>query len=289
MHELRVEPGDQGRGAPRPDADAVRERIESRSRDDYAADQERAANREVLRRFEPRQAGLPEVSAGDAASYLDLHRADRPWLAPVRSCSPEVQRVFAALDQGGGHAHIRHEGWVTEEMNELRLRRLEDPAQLDAAKRAAGIDGLLPGDQWHRCGSIATRITDPVAFAVTMARGVEQRDVRAALETEFRQKRPPGPVTLPIADLLGPYGHRYCAGWQLEMVGGSMKTAREQRDKWVEARGRGNVMCGAEPKACPVDTFSGGTVTFAFGPNPARNGYEIVTMYVNPAEGRDAR
>ena len=77
--------------------------------------------------------------AGRGSTY----EAGRPWLAAARGCSPEVQRVFATLDQGGGHAHIRHEGWVTEEMNELRLRCLEDPAQLDTAKRAAGIDGLL--------------------------------------------------------------------------------------------------------------------------------------------------
>lgn len=48
-----------------------------------------------------------------------------------------MQRIFAALDQGHGHAHIRHEGWVTEEMNERRVRSLEDPAQLDPTKRVA--------------------------------------------------------------------------------------------------------------------------------------------------------
>jgi len=81
---------------------------------------------EVLRRFEPRQAGLPEISAGDAAAYLNAHHIERPWLAAARDCGPEVQRIFAELDQGGGHAHIRHEGWVTEEMNEQRVANLED-------------------------------------------------------------------------------------------------------------------------------------------------------------------
>jgi len=76
--------------------------------------------------FEPRQAGLPEISAGDAAAYLNAHHIERPWLAAARDCGPEVQRIFAELDQGGGHAHIRHEGWVTEEMNEQRVAYLED-------------------------------------------------------------------------------------------------------------------------------------------------------------------
>jgi hypothetical protein len=289
VHELRDgpdEPGDGGRaGRGVPDAGAVRERIEPRSRDEYAAGLERDANLEVLRRFEPRRAGLPEVGAGDAAAYLDANEAGRPWLAAARGRPPEVQRVFAALDQGGGHAHIRHEGWVTEEMNELRLRCLEDPAQLDAAKRSAGIDGLLGGDQRHRCGSIATRITDPDAFAVAVTRGAEHPDVRAALQAEFKEKGVPGPVVLPIADLLGPHGHQYCTGWQLEAVDGSMKTARARRDAWAEARGREDILGGPEPKARPVETFEGGTVNFAFGPNRARTGYEIVTMYVNPPDG----
>ncbi len=49
---------------------------------------------EVLRRFEPRQAGLPEISAGDAAAYLNAHHIERPWLAAARDCGPEVQRIW---------------------------------------------------------------------------------------------------------------------------------------------------------------------------------------------------
>jgi len=225
----------------------------------------------------------------DAAEYLDKHQGERPWLSVARDRPPEVQRVFAALDQGGGHAHIRHEGWVTEEMNERRVRNLHDPAQLDPAKRAAGIDGLAPGDKPHRCGSIVTRITSSDAFAVALAKGAEHQDVRAALGTEFRERRVPAPVVLPIAGILGRDGHRFCSGWQLEPVDGSMRTARNLRDAWASAR------AGPEPKTHRVETFDGGTATFIFGPNRARDGYEIVTMYVNPPEGpagqqgRDAR
>ena len=171
-------------------------------------------------------------------------------------------------------------------MNERRLRCLEDPAQLDVTKRVAGIDGLASGDQLHRCGSTATRITGPHGFAVAVARGVEHPDVQAALQAEFKEKWAPRQVVLPIADTLGADGHRYCTGWQLQPVDGSMKTARANRDAWAQARARDAIPNGPEPKARPVETFDGGTMTFMFGPNRAHNGYEIVTMYVNPPEGK---
>jgi hypothetical protein len=282
---------------------ALRQRVEPRSRTEYAADLEQRtvsgwaqdrmdAPAQDLRRFEPRRAGLPEVSASEAMAYLDAHRVGRPWLAAAGSCPPEVQRIFAALDQGGGHAHIRHEGWVTEEMIQRRVAYLEDPAQLDATKRSAGIDGVASGNKPHRCGSIATRITDPEAFAFAVTRAAEHPDVRAALETDFKERRAPGHVVLPIGDLLGSNGYRYCAGWQLEAVDGSMKTARERRDTFAASLARNAIPDGPEPKVRPVGTFDGGTMVLTFGPNRARNGYEIVTMYVNPPEhvsGRDAR
>lgn len=119
------------------DADAVRLRVEPRSRAEYAAYLEqraaegccRAAGGEVLRRFQPGRAGLPETGGGEPAAYLEAHRAERPRLGAAAGCPAEVQRVFAALDRGGGHAHIRHEGWVAEEMNRRRVAYLEDPAQ----------------------------------------------------------------------------------------------------------------------------------------------------------------
>ena len=225
--------------------------------------------------FEPRRAGLPEISIKDATAYLDKHHAERPWLSVARDCPPEVQRMFAALDQGGGHAHIRHEGWVTEEMNERRLRSLEDPAQLDPAKRAAGIDGLTAGDIPHRCGDIASRIIDPEIFAAAFARGVEHPDVRAALNSNGSR---PEPVILPISDVLGDDGHKFCSGWQLEPVNGSMEEARAVRRAWAADN-----QSGPEPQARPVETFEGGTVTFAFR-RSAVGGYEVSTMLMNPAD-----
>lgn len=258
------------------DTGAVRERLEPRSRAEYAADLEwQAAEQDVLLRFEPRRAGLPEVSTTDSMEYLDKHQADRPWLAIARNCPPEVQRIFVALDQRGGHAHIRHERWVTEEMNERRVRNLHDPAQLDPAKRAAGIDGLTPGDVQHRCGNIATRITDPEAFAMAFARGVEHPDVRAALDSNGPR---PQPVILPISAVLGDDGHKSCSGWQLEPVNGSMDEARAFRRAWAVGD-----QSGPGPRARPVETFEGGTVTFAFR-RSAVGGYEVSTMHVNPAD-----
>jgi hypothetical protein len=241
---------------------------------------------DVLERFDPRRAGLPEVTHAEAAAYIEEHLAERPWLGAVRDCSPDAQRVFVALDQGNGHAHIRHDGWVTEEMNERRVCNLEDPAQLDPGKREAHVDGLADGAQSHWCGRNATRITDPEVFATAFARGVEHPDVKAALDATASR---PGPVTLPISDLLGDDGHRFCSGWQLEPVNGSMREARTSRDAWAVGD-----RSGPEPRAHPVETFAGGTVTFAFQ-RSAVGGYEVSTMYVNPPyeqptqQGRDTR
>jgi hypothetical protein len=227
----------------------------------------------ALKRFEPSRAGLPEVSYDDAAAYIEEHLADRPWLAAVRECSPDVQRVFVALDQGHGHAHIRHDGWVTEEMNERRVRNLEDPAQLDPEKREDHVDGIKTGGDLHRCGFIATRITDPEAFATAVARAIEHPDVQAALDSSAPFSVP---VTLRISDVLGEDGHRFCSGWQLEPVNGNMSDAVANRTAWVQ--GDHSV---PEPKARPVETFEGGTVTITFRPN-AVGGHKINTIFVNP-------
>jgi hypothetical protein len=230
---------------------------------------------DALERFDPRRAGLPEVSREDAAAYIEEHQADRPWLAPARDCSPDVQRVIVALDQGGGHAHIRHEGWVTEEMNECRVRYLEDPAQLDPEKREAHLDGIKVGNQSHRCAVLATRVTDPVAFATAVARAAEHPDVRAALDSTGPFSVP---VRLPISDVLGQDGYKFCAGSQLEPVNGSMIEAVANRTAWVQ--GDRSV---PEPKTRPVETFEGGSLTFTFRPS-AFGGHEINTIMVSPPD-----
>jgi hypothetical protein len=286
---------------------AVRAGVEPRGRAEYAADLEQQAVSgweprvfrtaddivdrgarpepllEAVRRLDLGGAGLPDISARDGAAYLGAQEKERPWLAPLRDCSLEVQRVFAALDQGGSHGHIRHEGWVTEEMNQRRVAFLEDPAQLDPAKRAAGIDGLRPGEHLHQCRQMAGRITDPDAFAVAFARGVEHPKVRAALEMLFHPDAKPSPVQIPIAELLGQDGHRYCTGWQLEPLDGSMNAARRARQAWIASSAAGWESDLREPVARPVQTFEGGTVVFTFGHSTVGR-YEVVTMYPRPPE-----
>lgn len=132
-----------------------------------------------------------------------------------------------------------------------------------------GIDGLRQHDQPHRCRSTATRITDPDAFATAFARGVEHPKVREALDMPSDPRGKPREVTVPIADLLGADGHRYCTGWRLEPVDGSMNTAQANRDAWLAARAEGRKQDVPEPRVRPVPTFEGGEIVFTFERNYA--------------------
>ena len=244
------------------------------------------APRSELGRFDPERAGLPPTSVDAAAKYVAEHRTARPWLTMADTASPEALRIIAALDAGGGHGHIRHEGWVTEEASMRRAAYREDPAQLDPEKRSLGIDGLGANDRPHRCASTSTRITDPDAFATAFVRGVEHPKVREALDMPFDPRRKPRDVTIPIADLLGPDGHRYCTGWQLEPVDGSMKTAQTNRDAWLAARAEGWEQSFSEAQVRPVPTFEGGEIAFFFQRNDAEQRYEIVTIFPRPHHGK---
>jgi hypothetical protein len=243
------------------------------------------APRAELGRFAPERAGLAQVGLDAAADYVAQNRAPRPWLTMADAASPEARRIIAAADVGGGHGHIRHEGWVTEEANMRRVAYLEDPAQVDPGKRFLSIDGIRPNDQRHRCGTTATRITDPDAFATAFCRGVQHPKVREALDMPFDLHEKPEVVSVPIADLLGPVGHRYCTGWRLEPVNGSMNAARANRDAWIVARAQGREPDVPEPQARPVSTFEGGEIAFMFKHNYAEKRYQVATIYPRPAEG----
>lgn len=242
------------------------------------------APRAELRRFDPERAALPPTSLDAATDYLVRHRTERPWLVVADTASPEARRILAAMDAGGGHGHIRHEGWVTEEASMRRAAYLEDPAQLDPEKRYLGIDGFVENDRPHRCRSTSTRITDPDAFATAFARGVEHPRVREALDTPFDPTRVPREVKVSIADLLGPDGHRYCTGWRLEPADGSMNTARSNRDAWLVARVEGRKPDVPEPQARPVPTFEDGVITFLFDWNYAERKYQIASMFPKAAQ-----
>ena len=242
------------------------------------------APRGELARFNPERAGLPATSPDAVAEYLAEHRAARPWLAVADKTPPEVQRIIVALDSAGGHAHIRHEGWVTEEANRRRIEHWEDPAQLDPLKRSSGIDAFRPGEAPHRCGDTATRIKDPIAFATAIARGTLHSEVRGALELPFDGGKTPSAVAVPIADLLGPDGHRYCTGWRLQPTNGSIKETRLNRDAWIMARESGREPDVPKPDVGPVPTFEGGDIIFAFTRNYAEQQYEVVTTYPRPPQ-----
>ena len=235
-----------------------------------------------LAMFRTDRAGLPEVSFAEAGRYADRHRAGRPWLQVAEHASPEALRIIVAADQGGGHEHIRHEGWATEAASMRRVAYLEDPAQLDQDKRRAGIDGLRPGDRNHVCASLSTRVTDPDAFATALARGTAHPGVRAALSSPYDRDSRPDPVRIPIADLLGSDGHRTCTGWQLEPVAGSLRAAMDNRRAWRAAIADGRQPDVPEPRAHPIPTFEGGTIFFAISHNRQRNGYEIASLFPQP-------
>lgn len=247
------------------------------------------APRAELARFDPERAGLPRMSVDDADRYIAQHKGARPWLTAAEAACPESRRILAALDAGGGHGHIRHEGWVTEWANMRRVTHLEDPAQLDAGKQARGIDGLKPDDRPHWCRTTSSRITDPDAFATAFARGTEHPKVQEALGTAFDPDKKPREVTLPIADLLGPDGHECCTGWRLDAVDGSMRSGLEKRDTWIAARDDGRESEVAEPRARPVPSFEGGAIVFVFGHNAAENRYEILTMFPRPVADKQSK
>ena len=116
-----------------------------------------------------------------------------------------------------------------------RAAYLKITAQLDAAKRQRGIDGLKQNDMRHRCGNLSTRIADPDAFATAFARGAEHSKVRDVLNAPYISDTTPRPVHVPIADLLGDDGHKLCTGWRLEPVSDSMQVARSNRLMWRAA------------------------------------------------------
>ncbi|MEV1243736.1 hypothetical protein ACIBO2_11200 [Nonomuraea sp. NPDC050022] len=238
--------------------------------------------RQVLDRFDATRAGLPEVSAREAAAYIARHAATRPWLAAAASLDPAVQRVLVAIDQGQGHHLARHGAFAADGRLHGRVARLEDPAQLDEELRGRATDAFRPGDLEHRCPDTATAIHDPVAFAVAFARALEHPLMRAALATPFNPDQRPGRVSLPIGELLGPDGHLYCAGFRIVPVDGSPETAVANRLIWVRALRAGERPGVPEPQATPMESFDGGTVEFFFQVNGQRDGYEISTMFADP-------
>ena len=227
-------------------------------------------DREELGRFDLKRAGLPDMSIESAAKYIDEHRDSRPWLAMTDRASPEARRIIAAMDAAGGHAHIRHEGWVTEEANRRRVAYREDPAQLDPEKRSLGIDGLRQDDRltgarpWPPGSPIRMHSPPRSSVASSILKSRRRWTCRST------RVRRPDQVAIPIAELLGPDGHRHCTGWRLEPVDGSMKTARRKARRLARGESRGARARRSRAASSASATFKDGDIIFAFRRNEAK-------------------
>lgn len=233
---------------------------------------------DALERFSPDRAGLEEVTADEAKRHIKDNMADRPWLVTADSASPEVQRIFTALDRGQGHALERHEGAVTREATDARVTQLKDPAIPAEADRTPGKDAYR--NRPHACGPDATRIKDPYAFATCFARGVEHPSVRGVLDSPVDPNLRPDAKKVPLKELLGEKGGQWVDGAHLNDVHGSAREARNERTSWVRDARDGNTPSVPEPTASPIADFTGWEVLFAFRPTRDRSCYEVATMYV---------
>ncbi|HZX04028.1 hypothetical protein [Kribbella sp.] len=214
-----------------------------------------------------------------ATEYIAANKADRPWLELAADASQQVQRIYTAIDQGNGHAHIRHGPMGNDQLYADRVARLEDPAQTDPQKRALGIDGLNDAKQ-HYCAKESTRIHDLEAFVAAYAGAVKHPAVQKALGTPWEEDREPRPVAIPIANLLGAHGHEACSGYQLA---GDQSEAKKARKDWARARAEGQDMTNIpEPKAERIPSFEGGMIVVRFAGNSAEKRYEIITLFPKP-------
>ena len=173
---------------------------------------------------------------------------------------PTCVRVLSPAGTGAGGSMRRAVSWQCSGPSGPGCRR-------SAPKR--------PGGRRHICADLATRITDPDAFASALARGTGHPAVRDALSTPYDRGSRPDPVWLPIVDLLGKDGHKVCTGWQLEPVDGNIDAARNNRRAWRMAMTEGGQPDVPEPVARPVPTFEGGTMVFVFSHNRQRQPGEV--------------
>ncbi|MFI5734031.1 hypothetical protein ACIA49_28205 [Kribbella sp. NPDC051587] len=220
------------------------------------------------------------VDKANAVAYVAANKEQRPWLAPVSDCEPEVQSVYASLDQGAGHAHIRHGPMGDDKMYADRVARLEDPAQSDPELRAQSADGFRASDL-HYCAEFATRVHDARAFAAVVVVLSEEPKVRQALETGWNDVQP-HPIVIPIADVLGPNGHEYCSGFRLK---GDWPQSKLERKQWARARAAGQDLGDLpEPRAERIPTFEDGHFVVQFKRNDSARRYEINTIFAEPAQ-----
>jgi hypothetical protein len=213
-----------------------------------------------------------------AAEYIAKHREQRPWLDSVIDASPAVQRIFASIDQGNGHAHVRHGPMGDDRDHANRVAFLEDPAQTVAEKRSRSVDGL-DASKTHYCGPSASRIHDAAAFAAAFSKAIDHPLVKQSLDSPWNDNYKPPDVRVPISELLGPDGHLACSGYVLSGWPGSKK----ERKQWVDARANGRDLSDLpEPRAERIPTFEEGFITISFARDRPGRRYEVMTMYPLP-------
>jgi hypothetical protein len=211
-------------------------------------------------------------------AYIAANKDTRPWLAPAADCEPIVQSVYASIDLADGHGHIRHGAMGSDELQARRVAFNEDPAQSDPEKRAQGVDGIDPSKQ-HYCGKDSTRIHDATALAAVYVMAAEHPDVRAVLDRPFDNNSQPRDILIPIDELLGPDGHRFCSGFALK----GWPEAKAERKEWLQAKKAGsNISEIAEPEVERIPTFEGGDIKIVFKRSPELNSYGIYTLFPRP-------
>jgi hypothetical protein len=141
------------------------------------------------------------VAPPAVAQYIAENAADRPWLEPAADASPAVQRIFTAVDQGTGHAYIRHGPMGSDKLYADRVAYLEDRAQTDPEQRARSLDGFIP-NAVHYCAQDSTRISDAEAFVAAFAGALKHPEVRRALDSPWVSKDLPDQVEIPISEVV---------------------------------------------------------------------------------------
>ncbi|MEV0801969.1 hypothetical protein AB0I34_30015 [Kribbella sp. NPDC050281] len=217
-----------------------------------------------------------EEDLRNGVAYIADTKEAHPWLEPASHCDPVVQSVWASIDLTNGHGHIRHGPMGDDQLYADRVAHNEDPAQTDPIKRAQGIDGLYPNKQ-HHCARESTRIHDATAFAAAYLGALEHSAVKAAVDEPWHGSLPPKAVDIPIAELLGLGGHKFCSGFALK---GDPVESMVLRKQWLQARNAGADLAGIpEPEAERIPSFEGGKIEVRFKANFADQRYELSTLY----------
>ncbi len=261
--------------------------------------------RDVLKRYCGGE--LSEADAKELADYIRDNRVENPILRVVADQDPKVQRIYVDQLAAGGHHTERHDGWNDDLSQAERARLRLDPASpTEDLRYWRGSDALEGEDRFHFCGNDATRIHDPIAFAVATARVLEHPMVKAALADPFDPRARPDRIEdITIAEILGPDGHLACSGFRL--AGDDADRARRDRGAFMQAVREEMKKPGEDcpdpaadheraaekvqreqgmpvPEVEAIPSFEGGTMSVAFQPKADSSGYEVRTFYPLPPE-----